>query len=420
MIFSLGDDAQIDGIGMIDSPTKLVFSKTDLGGTELPGAQIEILDQSGNVIESWISAAHPHEIIGTLTPGKSYIMRETGAPDGFAYAEEIPFTVSEDGTVERIFMQDKPTHVEITKYSVTGEKELPGARMELWEEKEGGTLVDSWVSDRGAHVIKGKLNAGKNYVLVEKTAPDGYWKAEKVTFTVSLDGRVDQVKMYDRPTEVQVEKRKWREQKGDSEFVKGAHLRISDETGKVILEWISEEKEKCIQGILKEGCRYILEELEAPEGYEKAEPVLFTVSEGGTVTVVRMYDRLKPERPGHGQPEHPKKVIEELKEGYLTVRVPESICGDGKIVLDGRQMKPLPKMGYGESATWEVEGAYQVEDEKERLNEAISLIWKWKLVIGLICMSAGAGLALAERRRKEENIKKNMERNDKGKEDVKK
>ena len=47
MIFSLGDDAQIDGIGMIDSPTKLVFSKTDLGGTELPGAQIEILDQSG-------------------------------------------------------------------------------------------------------------------------------------------------------------------------------------------------------------------------------------------------------------------------------------------------------------------------------------------------------------------------------------
>ena len=257
-------------------------------------------------------------------------------------------------------------------------------------------------------------------MLVEKIAPDGYWKAEKVTFTVSLDGRVDQVKMYDRPTEVQVEKRKWREQKGDSEFVKGARLRISDETGKVILEWISEEKEKCIQGILKEGCRYILEELEAPEGYEKAEPVSFTVSEGGTVTVVRMYDCLKPEnpgRPGHGQPEHPKKVIEDLKEGYLTVHVPESICGDGKIVLDGRQMKPLPKMGYGESATWEVEGAYQVEDEKERLNEVISLIWKWKLVIGLICMSAGAGLALVERLRKEENIKKNMERNDKGKEE---
>ena len=32
-------------------------------------------------------------------------------------------------------------------------------------------------------------------------------------------------------------------------------------------------------------------------------------------------------------------------------------------------------------------------------------------------MSAGAGLALVERLRKEENIKKNMERNDKGKEE---
>ena len=105
----------------------------------------------------------------------------------------------------------------------------------------------------------------------------------------------------------------------------------------------------------------------------------------------------------------------------IIVKFGEALSDIGVIekmpVLDGRQMKPLPKMGYGESATWEVEGAYQVEDEKERLNEAISLIWKWKLVIGLICMSAGAGLALAERRRKEENIKKNKERNDKGKEE---
>ena len=72
-------------------------------------------------------------------------------------------------------------------------------------------------------------------------------------------------------------------------------------------------------GHFKGGLPYILEELEAPEGYEKAEPVSFTVSEGGTVTVVRMYDRLKPEKPGrrHGQPEYQKKVIEELKEALF-------------------------------------------------------------------------------------------------------
>ena len=37
------------------------------------------------------------------------------------------------------------------------------------------------------------------------------------------------------------------------------------------------------------------------------------------MTVVRMYDRLKPERPGHGQPEHPKKVIEELTDPTKTI-----------------------------------------------------------------------------------------------------
>ncbi len=63
-----------------------------------------------------------------------------------------------------------------------------------------------------------------------------------MTFTVSLDGRVDQVKMYDRPTEVKVEaemegaERRWR-------ICKGAHLRISDETGKVILEWFLKKGE---------------------------------------------------------------------------------------------------------------------------------------------------------------------------------
>lgn len=52
------------------------------------------------------------------------------------------------------------------------------------------------------------------------------------------------------------------------------------------------------------------------------------------MTVVRMYDRLKPEkpgRPGHGQPEHPKKVIEELKEGYLTVHVQSRSVEMGKL-----------------------------------------------------------------------------------------
>ena len=73
-------------------------------------------------------------------------------------------------------------------------------------------------------------------------------------------------------------------------------------------------------------------------------------------------------------------------------------------------------MGYGESAIWEKDGADRIEEEKERLNEVISLIWKWKVVIGLICMSAGGGLAFAERWRKERNIKNMGKKNKDGEE----
>ena len=58
------------------------------------------------------------------------------------------------------------------------------------------------MSDGTAHVLKGKLEAGKTYILREITAPAGYRTAEPVTFTVSEDGSMDQVVMMDVPTSV--------------------------------------------------------------------------------------------------------------------------------------------------------------------------------------------------------------------------
>lgn len=41
-------------------------------------------------------------------------------------------------------MEDKPTYVEITKQDITGEKELPGAALEIRD--KDGNLIESWVS----------------------------------------------------------------------------------------------------------------------------------------------------------------------------------------------------------------------------------------------------------------------------------
>lgn len=48
------------------------------------------------------------------------MLREVRPADGWAYAEDVPFKVSHDGTVDYVKMEDKPTHVVISKQEITG------------------------------------------------------------------------------------------------------------------------------------------------------------------------------------------------------------------------------------------------------------------------------------------------------------
>ena len=82
----------------------------------------------------------------------------------------------------------------------------------------------------------------------------------------------------------------------------GAKLQIIDAQGKVIEEFISQEEAHTVTR-LKAGAVYKLHEVTAPEGYEVAEDVEFTIKENGEVTYVTMIDRKKEEEPN-------KKVTE--------------------------------------------------------------------------------------------------------------
>ena len=163
--------------------TDVRIRKTDLvTGKELPGAEIAVEDLNGNMIDSWISDEEEHVIKGVLSPGETYILSEKMAADGYAYAEEIRFTVHEKGIVERVVMEDKPTQVQIRKTDMLTGEELPGAKLILKD--SNGNIVDQWISGERSHWIKGQLIAGAEYTLIEETAPKGYLIAEEVTFTV--------------------------------------------------------------------------------------------------------------------------------------------------------------------------------------------------------------------------------------------
>ncbi len=231
LAFEIGDDGSVTALAGYDRKRQVTVSKTDITGQkEVPGARLQILDAEGNIVEEWVSVETPHPVAAVLTPGESYTLREILSPDGYAYAADITFTVSEEGIEEQVVMADTQTRVLVTKTDITGEKELSGAKMQIFELEEEpavlpsagetsqpsdaaaaggasgkqpdktvrkGRLTEEWISAGEPHEIVGKLTAGKSYILHEETAPAGYACAEDIIFRVSRNGSIDRVTMRD-------------------------------------------------------------------------------------------------------------------------------------------------------------------------------------------------------------------------------
>lgn len=82
---------------IVSVPSKSVtFSKVDLGGNEIAGANIEI-KKGSETVATWISVAGDSEEVD-LAPG-SYTFHEVAAPSGYKVAADFEFTVGDDGSV---------------------------------------------------------------------------------------------------------------------------------------------------------------------------------------------------------------------------------------------------------------------------------------------------------------------------------
>ena len=197
--FEVKNTTELQKVEMKDAPYREVeIYKTDITTSkELPGAHVSVMDESGKVIDEWISTDKPHMM--RLDAGK-YILREEKAPDGYVTAEEVEFEVilakdKDDIQAMKVEMLDDVTKVEISKQDITTEKELPGAKLIIRDEQ--GKEVESWTSSEEPHMIE-KLPAGK-YTLTEVTAPKGYDIAETVSFEVTDSAEIVHVKMMDKP-----------------------------------------------------------------------------------------------------------------------------------------------------------------------------------------------------------------------------
>ena len=293
--WKLLDDATVI---MRDDTIKVEISKKDLTTMEeLPGAELTLTDKDGKKIDRWVSTDKPHYI--EKLPAGDYTLTEVKAPDGYAFAESVPFTVLPTGEVQKFEMLDDVIKVEISKVDITTNKELPGA--ELIITNKDGKEIDRWVSTDTPHYIE-KLPAGE-YTLTEVTAPDGYAFAESVTFTVLPIGEVQQFEMRDDVIKVEISKVDITTNKE----LPGAELTITDKNGKEIDRWVSTDTPHYIEKL--PAGEYTLTEITAPDGYDIAESIRFTVLPTGEVQTVVMKDARTPERtPQPEETPHPTET----------------------------------------------------------------------------------------------------------------
>lgn len=180
--FTINDSNEIQKVNMKDKI--VVVTKTDMtNGNELEGAEMEVTDENGNVIDKWISTKEPHQVKG-LEEGRTYILKETTAPYGYEITEEIKFVVTTDKDIQKIEMKDMPILKNVKVIKVDSDtKEIIKDKFifGIYEDPECTKLIKEIKSNKkdgtalfenlryGTYYIK-EIKAPKDYELSSRIA----------------------------------------------------------------------------------------------------------------------------------------------------------------------------------------------------------------------------------------------------------
>lgn len=338
--FTVSKEKVNEKVNMKDKQVKV--SKLTVGGEEVIGAHMQIIDEDGNVVDEWYSEGKSH-IANGLEEGKTYTLHEDLAPTGLNLANDFTFEVTKEKQNQTVEMIDTVT--EVNKTDVDG-KAVKEATLSIVSEKTKD-IVDQWVT--GQHIIdldkdvkaqleengkaegtymddedsmvmfsiaknkdrndytlmqvkdgvttyanidiKGNetthrvqgLVAGEKYILRETKTPEEYVQAKEIEFTA---GENENQTLVMKDKQVTISKATV---SGDE--VTGALMQIIDQDGNVVDEWISEGKVHYSTGLV-EGKKYTLHEDLAPTGLNLANDIEFEVSYEKENQQVEMIDTI--------------------------------------------------------------------------------------------------------------------------------
>lgn len=314
----------------------IYIRKLTPAGNTLSGAKLAIYKNTDDIttatpILSFTSGTTPKAVKvddagtapETLKAGEKYKLVELTAPNGYLIAKEITFTVTKNASAQyrittisdsnslngdqvTIMMTDQPLSLRIKKETSSGDL-LAGATLELYKRNTDGSKgnkIDSFETNRtNMHTVEfTKLEAGKEYLLVETAAPNGFLKSGDIKFTIGADGTI--TKQY-----LQQENGTWKESR-----VSGNTVIMTDDEEAVTISKIDAGTNQGLAGVklklesvvygsyglpgydrnftpqtftttsdvisldanlFHRGCVYQLSEITAPTGYGYAKDVVF-------------------------------------------------------------------------------------------------------------------------------------------------
>ncbi|HHT7223295.1 TPA: SpaA isopeptide-forming pilin-related protein [Bacillus cereus] len=234
----------------------------------LAGAEFKLKNESGQVVGETKTTDKDGVVkFENVVPGK-YTLEETKAPEGYKALEV---------TVEVNVVANEVVKQEVTNEKVTGQfeivkvdaedktKVLSDAEFAVYKD---GKKVETLRTDKTGKVISQKLEPGK-YTLKETKAPQGY-KLLKEEIEVVVEAN--------KVVEVQVENAKelgsLQVIKKDAESGKvlaGAEFKLKNESGQVVGETKTTDKDGVVKFENVVPGKYTLEETKAPEGYKALE-----------------------------------------------------------------------------------------------------------------------------------------------------
>ena len=282
-------------VALDDKADLSLVDTSDLSGIEFTlTAKEDVIDMAdGSIIYKKGAVVGKYNLNkdGTLKvenlPIGKYELQETKTLDNLVLNDKVyDVTFTQKDTKTKVYTETKaienqPTKTKISKQTITGEKELEGATLQIVD--KDNKVVAEWVSTDKTYYIEGLAKG--DYTLVETLAPSEYVISSNVNFSVDDSGKVHQVKMVDK----QVKFTKT-DVTGEKE-VEGAEITVTDkETNQVVDKWTSGKDAHYISG-LKEGKTYVLSEVVSPEGYVKSTDIEFTVTTDKETQKVNMKDK---------------------------------------------------------------------------------------------------------------------------------